>query len=347
MPLSSAPDPAALDTSPTLAVVTRGPLVESRHRGIAVVADASGAIVAQWGDAARPVYPRSAVKALQAVPIIASGAADAFALDDWELALACASHNGEPAHTERVERWLTRIGCSAADLECGSQEPTDKASADALIRDNRKPSALHNNCSGKHAGFLSTARHLGEPTQGYVKADHPVQQRVRAVLEEMSGKDLSVAPCGIDGCSIPTYAIALNGVATAMARIADPVSLSERRRDAVMRLRHAWGAQPYMVAGRNRFDTEVMEATRGAVLVKTGAEGVHCACLPALGLGVALKIDDGAGRAAEVAMLALLSHLGAIDALALAPLAPFADPVLTNRRGIEVGFVQPSDGFPA
>ncbi len=331
---------------PILVEVTRGPMPESRHRGVAAIVDASGKVLSHWGDCERPVYPRSAIKALQAIALVESGAADAFDVSDEELALACASHSGEPAHTERVAGWLSRIGCVLDDLECGPQVPTYAPAAEAILRAGMRPTPLHNNCSGKHTGFLATARHLGEPTQDYRLFTHPVQQRILGILEQMTGQELGDAPRGLDGCSIPTIAIPVGALALAMARMADPRDLPERRIDAVMRIRTAWGGQPFYIAGTGRFDTALIEATGGRVLVKTGAEGVYCACLPDFGLGIALKIDDGAGRAAEVAVAALLDHIGALDAGTRKALAEHIRPTVRSRLGFEAGEIRPAEGFP-
>src|SRR5581483_11860497 len=222
-----------------------------------------------------------------------------------EIALACASHRGEPAHVARIEAWLARIGLGIADLECGAHSPSDEAAARALIRQDRAPSAAHNNCSGKHTGFLTTARHLGEPTRGYIAPDHPVQKRVAAVLEEMSGLDLSRAPRGTDGCGIPVIGISLRGMARAMARLSDTQRLPAERAVAAKRVLDAMAAAPLMVSGTGTFNTVVMTVAGTTVRLKTGAEGVYCAVLPGLGYGVALKIDDGAARASEVAVAAI------------------------------------------
>ncbi|NBB83744.1 MAG: asparaginase, partial [Alphaproteobacteria bacterium] len=293
-----------------------------------------------------PVYPRSAIKPLQAIPLVETGAADAFGLDDVEIALACASHDGEPDHVDRVRAWLDRIGVGEAALECGSHLPYHAATAEAMLRAGTAPTPACNNCSGKHAGFLTTAVHRGEPIADYIAPTHPVQQRVLGVLEAMCVQDLTAAPRGRDGCSIPTWAIPLGGLAVGMARMADPVELPDSRAEAVMRIRQAWGDQPFHVAGSERCDTAILRATGGRVLVKTGAEGVYCACLPDLGLGLALKIEDGAGRAAQRALIALLDHLGALDGADAGILAPWREPVLTNRRGFEIGAVRAAAGFP-
>lgn len=317
--------------------VTRGDMVESRHRAAAVVMDGAGKTLHSWGDVGRLVYPRSAIKPLQTLALIETGAAEHFRLSDAEIALASASHNGTPAHTGAVDGWLVRVGLSERDLECGAHPPMDEEAARALVRAGRAPGPLHNNCSGKHAGFLTTARHMGEPTAGYVKAGHPVQERLKEILGQMSGADLARAPTGIDGCGIPVYGMALAGLARALARMANGDRLETGRKAAAKRIVAAMTANPVLIAGRGRFDTGAMQAGKGAFAAKGGAEGVHVAIVPGLGLGVTLKVDDGAKRAAEVAMAAILNLLGVLpDGLA----KPFLEAPVVNAAGIPVGVVR-------
>jgi L-asparaginase II len=326
---------------PLLVEVLRGDMVESRHAVAFAAVDATGRRVAWGGDVEAPVYGRSAVKGLQALPLVETGAADRWGLGDAELALACASHGGEERHVETVLRWLQAMGLAAADLECGSHLPYHEPSAAAMIRAGKSPSPAHNNCSGKHAGFLAAALHKGEPTKGYIAADHPVQRRVTRALEEMCGADLSRAPVGIDGCGIPTIGIPLEKLALGMARLADPAKLPAERRAAVERIRRAVAAEPFMVAGTGRFCTEVMQQLGARAFVKTGAEGVFCAALPEKGIGIALKAADGAGRGAEAAVAHLLERFGALDeAGRRRALAPRLKPSLFNRAGRVVGEIR-------
>lgn len=332
--------------APVAVEVTRGGMVESRHHATACIVDADGRVLRHWGDFEQPVYARSAIKSLQAIPLVETGALDAFGLNDAELALACASHAAEPRHTRLVAAWLERIGCTPRDLECGSHLPYDEETAHAMIRHGEDPSTVHNNCSGKHAGMLTTARHMGEPLSGYVRYEHPVQQRILGVLEQMTGHDLSQASWGVDGCGIPTIGIPLGGIAYAMARIADPSDLPERRAAAVKRIRDAWGAHPYLIGGRDSFDTRLMQAAQGKVLLKVGAEGVMCAVLPRLGLGVAVKVGDGASRAAGIAMAAILGSLDVLSEARMHDLGALVRPAVTNRAGVQVGEIRPATGFP-
>ena len=317
-------------------------MVESRHTGSAVVIDASGRVVRSWGDIDAPVFARSAIKPLQALPLVETGAAEHFGLGDTEIALACASHRGEPIHVETVKRWLARADLGPQDLECGAHAPGNAAAAEALVRARETPSPVHNNCSGKHSGFLTTARHLGEATRGYIAPEHPVQKRVRRVLEEMSGLDLSRAPGGTDGCGIPVIGISLRGMARAMARLADTEGLSPDRASAAKRILDAMAAAPLMVSGTGTFNTVVMTVAGATVRLKTGAEGVYCAVLPGLGYGVALKIDDGASRAAEVAVATILDGLGAFTPAQREMLAPQLRPIVKNVAGRDVGEIRPA-----
>jgi len=338
---------ASLENSsnPILVETTRGEMVESHHAGAAAVVDAAGRVVRSWGDIDRPVFARSAIKPLQALPLVETGAADQFGLGDAEIALACASHRGEPIHVETVRRWLARVDLGPQDLECGSHAPGNAAAAEALIRAGEAPSAVHNNCSGKHSGFLTTARHRGEPTRGYIAPDHPVQQRVRAVLEAMSGLDLARAPRGSDGCGIPVIGIPLRGMARAMARLADPKDLAEERAAAGKRILDAMATAPLMVSGTGGFATVVMTVAGASVRLKPGAEGVYCAVLPSLGYGIALKIDDGAARASEVAVGAILERLGAFTSAQREALAPRLRPVIKNVAGREVGAIRSAEAL--
>jgi L-asparaginase II len=334
-----------MPAAPILIEATRGDLVESRHTGSAIAVDVQGKVVAAWGDPEQPVFGRSAIKPLQALPLVESGAAERFGLGDAELSIACGSHGGEPEHVRVVEAWLTRLGRSAADLECGSHLPVYEPAAHALLRAAQAPGNAHNNCSGKHTGMLSHVVHLGEPTRGYIRPDHPAQLRVRAALEGMTGLNLSMAPRGIDGCGLPQYGMPLRAMAHAMARFADPAQLPAERRAAVLRIRAAIAAAPFYLAGTGRFCTDLIQATQGRVLIKTGAEGVYVAILPEQGLGVAMKIDDGGARPRAVAFGAILRRLGALDDDAWAALQSHVAPLLHNHAGTRVGAVRVGPGW--
>jgi L-asparaginase II len=319
--------------------VWRGTVPESRHRGHAVICDAAGTIRAAWGDPDAVILPRSSCKMLQALPLVESGAGRD--LGSVRLALACASHSGAALHVAAVRLWLDALGFDEADLRCGAQVPDDAPERHRLRDEDEAPCQLHNNCSGKHAGFLMLGRQLGGGPE-YVEIDHPVQRAVRAAFEEMCGAE---SPgYGIDGCSAPNFATTVHGLARAMARMADPRGLGRAREDAARRLVSAMVAHPLLVAGSGRACTELMEAMDGAVAVKTGAEAVYTAILPTQGLGVALKIEDGATRGSECAITALLVRLGALaadhPAAARRLVPPFA-----SRRGIPAGALRPAPAF--
>ena len=329
-------------SNPILVELTRGELVESFHRGAVAVVDGSGALTAKWGDVDRLIYARSAIKPLQALPLIETGAADKFSLSDQEIALACSSHSAEEIHTDTVSSWLTRLGLGEDNLEGGTCPPLLEETRKALYRAQNDPTQVHNNCSGKHTGMLSTAQHMGEPTAGYIKLEHPVQQRIKETLEDMMECDLSEAPKGIDGCGIPVMGMSLTAIATGMAKLANPDQQAPSRQRAIGRISKAMAAYPYLVAGKDRFDTALMQATKGTVLSKGGAEGVQVAFVPHLGLGIALKIDDGARRGADVAMAAVLQQLGALED---AVLDAWLEMPLKNWAGTLIGTARPNGGI--
>jgi L-asparaginase II len=332
-------------SNPVLVDVMRGDVVESRHRGAIVVCDGDGRVVLSLGDVERPVFPRSAVKAIQALPLVESGAADAFGFSDEDLAFACASHSGEPVHAAKAAELLARAGLDVAALECGAHWPSGEEAAHELARRHETPTALHNNCSGKHSGFLCTCVHAGFDPRGYVRREHAEQQLVREALVDVTGAAHDEESCGIDGCSIPTYAVPLVNLATGFARMVTGEGLLPARVAAARRLVAACMAHPWFVAGTGRADTLMMEAGKGRIFTKTGAEGVFCAAIPDLGLGIALKCDDGAGRAAEVMVASVLAALVSDDAALAARLNELAHPVLKNRNGMGVGSLQPTEAL--
>ncbi|MEQ8602852.1 MAG: asparaginase [Marivibrio sp.] len=335
----------AAGANPITVEVTRGGVVESRHRGAAAIVDVRGQVQAAWGDIQRPIFPRSAIKALQALPLVETGAADAFGFDDAALALACSSHEGEPRHVETAGAMLAACGLEESALECGVHWPYSQAAAHALAIAGQAPDQRHNNCSGKHAGMVALARQLGIDPKGYTDRTHPVQQRIMGVLETLTGLDLARAAVGIDGCSVPTWAIPLENLAFAFALFGTGEGMPDHRADAALRLRRAVFAEPFMVAGTGRFCTDFMAATAPRVFVKTGAEGVFCAAVPDYGLGVALKCDDGAGRAAEIMLVAALRTIGVLDDVADETVRRFIERPIENRRGTAVGAIRPAAGW--
>jgi L-asparaginase II len=323
--------------NPVVVEATRGERIESAHRGAGAVVDADGRVVMTFGDAERAVYPRSAVKALQALPLLESGAADRLGLSDKEIALACASHSGSDDHVATARAMLARAGRDERVLECGVHWPLGEAESRALARSGRTPNALHNNCSGKHAGFVCLSCAMGVEPKGYVAPDHPVQREVAAAIAAATGAALSEETRGVDGCAIPAYAVPLIALARGFARLGTGQGLSAGRRKAAARIRSAVAAHPVTVAGKGRFDTEVMSLIGAGAFTKGGAEGVFCAALPEVGLGLAVKADDGAGRAAQVVIAALIRRFGGFDDETAARLQPFVAPRLLNWNGAEVG----------
>jgi L-asparaginase II len=319
----------------------RGGLLESTHLGHAVLVDDTGQIVQAWGDPDRIIFPRSSCKMIQALPLVESGAADAFGLTTAQLALSCASHQGAALHVNAARDWLAGIGLGEPDLRCGSHEPYDKAERDRLICDHEGPCQLHNNCSGKHSGFLTANKHLKAGPE-YVEIDHPLQKAIRAATEEVTGE--TVAGYGIDGCSAPNFAMSVAGLARAMAEFAKAGAGGSVRERAMQRLRDAMAAHPEYVAGEGRSCTELMRAMGGRVAIKTGAEAVFIAMIPEKKLGLAMKIEDGNSRASEAALVGILTQLGVLDAAH--PMAQKRLPApQTNCRGLTTGELRLSDGF--
>ncbi|WP_439817231.1 asparaginase [Zavarzinia sp. CC-PAN008] len=327
----------AQSANPILVEATRGGIVESWHRGAVAVVDAAGTVVRAWGDIDRPVFPRSALKPVQALALVESGAVERFGLNDTHLALACASHNGETVHTLAVAAWLALMGLGEADLACGPQEP-EPQTWHAMVQGHAACGRLHNNCSGKHAGFLAAALAWGEPVAGYAAPEHRVQAHALERTAEFAGVARSSLVLGVDGCSAPNPALPLVALARVMARLAVAEAATPAGR--VMR---AMRAHPYLVAGRDRFCTDVMPALEAGAVVKTGAEGVFVATLPGRGWGIAVKIDDGATRASQAALLALLHGLGAVTGPCPVPLAV----PIVSRMGEFAGEVRPVAGWPA
>ncbi|MFG6079067.1 asparaginase [Paracoccus litorisediminis] len=326
-------------TEARLIELWRGGLLESCHRGHVVIADANG-IVEAWGDPGAVIFPRSSCKMIQALPLVESGAADAAGLGPEHLALACASHNGAEIHTRRVGDWLASLGLSETDLRCGSHLPNDPEARKALICSDSAPCQVHNNCSGKHAGFLTLNRHLHGGSE-YVELAHPVQKAVRAAFEEVT--DERAAGWGIDGCSAPNFACTVEGLARAMASFAAPGA--DLRGAAQTRLVQAMIAHPELVAGEGRACTELMRALGGQAALKTGAEAVFVGILPERGLGIALKIVDGGTRGAEAAITALMIHLGLLDAEHPVARKYLSGPQV-NWRGKVTGELRRAKGFP-
>ncbi|MCB1503742.1 MAG: asparaginase [Hyphomicrobiaceae bacterium] len=322
--------------NPVLIEVTRGPLVESFHTGSVAVVTADGTEVFTLGDVSRPVFPRSAIKAFQCLPLIETGTADRYGYGAPEIALACASHTGTERHAALAAKMLTDIGLDEDALGCGAHMPLGSSAQKQLLRAGREPSQLHNNCSGKHAGMLATAKYLGEPLDGYWLPSHPVQKRVHATLCDLTGLPLGDDLMGFDGCSLPNWAMPLTSMALLFARLVAFTGMGAERRRAVTRILESCWAEPELVAGPGRADTVVMRRLPGRIFMKTGAEGVYCGGFPEHGLGFALKIDDGTTRASAGAVMALVERV-----------LPEAKGLMARRtvkswRGKEVGEIRAS-----
>lgn len=329
--------------NPVTVEVTRGQLVESRHRGLAVVVDAEGKILFSAGDVDAGVFPRSACKAMQALPLVESGAADAYGFGNRELALACSSHSGEPEHVATAAAMLKAAGRDERVLECGAHWSSQQPVLIDQARTLDKPTALHNNCSGKHSGFVCTCVHTGEDPRGYAGFDHPLQQAIRAIMSDLTGAVLSRDNCGTDGCSIPTYAVPLAGLARGFGKLVTGRGLEPIRAAAARRLIDACMAEPFYVAGTKRFCTRLMQVAPGKIFAKTGAEGVFCALLPEKGLSFAVKCEDGASRAAEAMIAALLARHFDKDSQEHAALIGMSRHGMTNWNGLHVGTVRTTD----
>lgn len=314
--------------------IWRGPFCESLHRGHAVVWQDGSGVVASWGDPEKVILPRSSCKMIQALPLVESGAADAFGLTEAQLALACASHKASEVHNRMVTEWIGALGLDPEQaLRCGPQMPRDREVKRALIKSDDSPCRVHNNCSGKHSGFLTLTRHLGAGPD-YVDPDHPVQKAVRAAFEEVTGED---SPgYGIDGCSAPNFATTMTGLARAMGRFAAATGSGDARDQAMHRLTRAMATHPVLVAGEGQACTALMRATQGRASVKTGAEAVFIGIVPERRMGIAVKIEDGGTRAAEAVITQLLVGLGVLDADHPAA-GQYTHGPIRNRDGQETG----------
>ena len=334
-----------MNVSPRLLIVRRGREEESVHCGRAVVATATGETVLAIGDIASPVFPRSAIKPLQAIPLVASGAAKKFGLSDAEIALACGSHVGSPLHVATTKSILKKIGSSQNDLECGVHWPLDSGESRALAARGEEPSVLHNNCSGKHCGFLAVGAVRGLDTVGYVDASHPIMREVTYAISLMIGVELDESQACVDGCAIPAFSMPLVSVATGFARLGAGEGLSPSLACSAKRIRTAIVQNPIMLSGKGRVDTSITAECHGEVFVKSGAEGVMAASIPALGYGLAVKIDDGAQRAATAVMadlvLQVLQKHSLVTTKAKSVLEGYARFRLKNWNGADVGSVEP------
>ncbi len=320
--------------------VWRGPLVESLHFGAAAVANASGEIIEGWGDTDLQTYPRSALKPIQAIALVETGAYQTRGLTSRHLALACASHRGEPFHSALVTAWLDELRLDQNALACGPDRPADEASAAAAIREGLPAQRIYHNCSGKHCGFLTVALHRGWAVEGYDRLEHPAQQLYLDALSELTQCDARALPFGIDGCALPAAALPLAAMAAAMARFAAARAGEAPRRAAIRAIHDAMHRHAEYISGTAQPGVELARVTQGRVIMKTGAEGFMTAYVPDQGLGIALKIADGDARARVPALIALLSAVGLLDAAQQRELAALAEPPVLDSNGATVGHLR-------
>lgn len=334
------------DLSEPLVEVWRGNVLESVHKGHFVVSTPSGKIVDGAGDTRFMTYPRSSLKLIQAMGLIESGAADQYHLENRHIAIACASHKGEAFHINTVDEWLRRIGCTHEQLACGPDLPRNPEAMIKVLSAGHGKKSIYHNCSGKHTGFLTLCSHLGVDPMGYDALDHPSQSRYLDDLSLLCECDARKLSWGVDACTLPAPAIALNAMATAVAKLAVPTGLAEPKRMAVERIFEAITREPKYFSGTNQVASMLSRVTKGRIIAKPGAEGYFVAAVRDLGLGVALKITDGAGRASAVAILAILTKIGALSPAEFAQLKPLAAPEILDSRGGLVGSLVASERLP-
>jgi L-asparaginase II len=320
-------------------VATRGGVTESRHRVHAAVADAGECVIAGARDYVLVTHLRSCAKFFQIMPLLESGGFDQLRWDAEELTLACASHGAEPEHLAIAESMLRDIGLEEGDLACGPHEPLSARGVKALRDSGERPGRLHNNCSGKHAAMLARAHSAGWPTHGYHRDEHPVQRSVLEMIARWSGVPAAKIVRAVDGCGVTVFGLPLECVARAYARLASAVCRGE---EIPRRISDAIRIRPHLFGGSDRFDTILLEETGGRIIAKVGAEGMHCVLVPESGLGMAIKVEDGAQRAQHAAVLRLLQLVGALPESLPPRLADFARRPVRNTRNEVVGEVRPA-----
>lgn len=330
-----------MNSSVELVHRTRGPIAECIHRGHMVVADADGRVIRSLGDPFYVTYARSSAKPLQAIPVLAEGAAERFGFEPSDIALICSSHNGEERHVEGVKRLLAKIGIDESSLQCGAHPPLFKASAEALRASGIAPSALHNTCSGKHSGMLALAKHLGAPLENYKRRDHPVQQIMLRTVASFAGLRPEDIQLGIDGCGVPVFGLPIASLAAAYARFGAASAPDEASAQACRTIVRAIAAHPELIAGEDRFDTALIRATGGKVIGKMGADGVFAVSVPSEGLALVLKMEDGSLTALYPAVAEALRQLGWVDEQAFRDIAEFHTVPILNWGKDEVGVTKP------
>jgi len=325
-----------MNSNPVLAELVRNGWVENRHRGAFCISNDKGNIIASIGDIERAIFPRSAIKSMQALALFSSGAVEKFGLNETDIAIAIASHHGEPEHIEAVISLLKKIGSTQNDLQCGAHAPSNRKARNQLFSTGSKPGTIHNNCSGKHAGMLAVARALGVSDKEYWLLDHPVQKLVKASIEQVLGEELSSSHCGTDGCSIPTFAAPLKSFALGFARMATGRGFDDLTKSSFNSILNAATNHPFLIGGTGVFDSEVMQIFEGNLICKVGAEGVFCGAIRNLGLGFALKCDDGNMLAAQTMIAAMLDKYASPNPDQREYLKRQQTKTLKNWRGLEV-----------
>ena len=325
--------------------VTRGDVVESVHEILACLMDRSGVVVAAMGDIEAPVFLRSTSKPFIAAAAIAAGARERFGLEPQEIAVMAASHSGQPFHVNAVRSILAKIGMDESALQCGAHAPYNLAAAQDLERLGVVPSAIHNNCSGKHAGILALCASVGADPGTYLDVDNPAEATILALCARLSGVAFSDLILGIDGCGIPVYAVSLRDAARSFARFASLEGVADADAAALTVVRDAMIAFPEYVSGTGEFDAVLMRVGAGRIACKAGAEGVHGTAVLDKGMGLVVKVADGAARGRAPAVCEILRGAGLLDAADSPELQAFARPSVYNRAGRPVGEVRPAYAF--
>ncbi len=324
-----------------LVEVTRGALVENRHRGHAAIVDWRGKLLYSTGDPYHTTFWRSSAKPFQALPIVELGAADRFGITPRELAIFCASHNGEAFHTETVLGVFAKIGRDHSLLQCGVHPPIHKETARAMLIAGEEPTVLHSNCSGKHSGMLTLATHLDLDPAGYLDPNHPLQQLILDYISDMTGYPRGEIAIGVDGCGVPVHGLPLYNMSWAYARLVRPQGLGKAREEACGRITRAMRENPEMISGTDGFCTRLMQVGAGCLVAKGGAAGVYCLGLVDQGIGITVKCEDGSSRGREPVVVEILSQLGYLSPEQVEELKDFHHPQNINHRGEKCGEVRP------
>ncbi|HWO77094.1 MAG TPA: asparaginase [Bacillus sp. (in: firmicutes)] len=321
--------------------VYRGPYLESTHDIHIAVVNTEGELVYSYGDPNRLTFPRSSMKPFQAIPVVETGAADAFRFDEADLSLICASHSGEPIHRNRVMDILGRLKLEENALQCGTHIPRDMDSYKELIKNGGELTAVFSNCSGKHSGMLTAVVHMGEDIHTYREIDHPHQQRILQAIEEVCQFPKESIEISVDGCGVPVHRLPLKNTALGYARLAKSSAMENKERAVTLeRIRKAMTSAPEMVGGKDRFDTDLMRVFGGRIVAKAGAEGVQCLGDSETGLGIAIKVEDGNARATSVAAMEVLKQLGIGDDRIYAELQHYWEAPVLNARKDQIGVIK-------